>query len=267
MYWIYDYPHWATAILFIAGFVAAACSGVLFLRPKIHAWLHREPYTNEMISLALECFFVLFGLLLGLLAVATYQNYAAVTDTIDKEASSIAALHRDFGAFPEPVRGQLQDRLREYVRFTIEEGWSQQRHGVAPIGGTERIDALFDVLAAFEPGKRSEEIMHAEALHQFNHLIEVRRMRLSNIKLGLPSILWWVVAFCALLNIVLIWLQDMELRAHMVVGGILAAILGAVIFLIAMLDNPFRGGAGVGPDSIEQVYDTLLTPERNGVAR
>jgi hypothetical protein len=157
MYWIYDYPHWATAILFIAGFVAAACSGVLILGPKIHAWLHREPHTNEMIGLALECFFVLFGLLLGLLAVATYQNYAAVTDTIDKEASSIAALHRDFGAFPEPVRGQLQDRLREYVRFTIEEGWSQQRHGIAPIGGTERIDALFDVLAAFEQAKKARK--------------------------------------------------------------------------------------------------------------
>jgi len=156
MYWIYDYPHWATAILFIAGFVAAACSGVLFLRPKIHAWLHREPYTNEMIGLPRVLLRALC-LLLGLLAVTTYQNYAAVTDTIDKEASSIAALHRDFGAFPEPVRGQLQDRLREYVRFTIEEGWSQQRHGVAPIGGTGCIDALFDVLAAFEPGKKARK--------------------------------------------------------------------------------------------------------------
>ena len=65
---------------------------------------------------------------------------------------------------------------------------------------------------------------------------------------GLPAILWWVVAFGALLNIVLIWMQDMEIHVHLILGGVLASILGAVIFLIAALDNPFRGIVSVGPD-------------------
>jgi hypothetical protein len=41
---------------------------------------------------------LLFGLLLGLVAVATYQNYSNVGHIVDKEASSLAALYRDFGA-------------------------------------------------------------------------------------------------------------------------------------------------------------------------
>src|SRR5262249_20033645 len=91
-----------------------------------------------------------------------------------------------------------------------------------------------------------------------NHLIELRRMRLANVLLGLPPVLWWVVAFGALMSVVLICLQDMEIHVHLILGGVLASILGAVIFLIAMLDSPFRGGVGVGPDSIALVYQTLM---------
>jgi len=77
----------------------------------------------------------------------------------------------------------------------------------------------------------------------------------------LPAALWWVVVFGALLNIVLIWLQDMEIHVHFILGGVLASILALVIFLIAALDNPFRGEVSVGPDSIALVYETLMKPD------
>ena len=266
MYWIYDYPSGLIAILFVAVFIAMTWIGIFLTRATVHSWIHRKTRANEMVGLALSSFFVLFGLLLGLLAIATYQNYSNVTDMIDKEASSIAALDRDFSGFPQPVRGQLQDRLREYARFTIEDGWPQQRKGIAPIGGTERITALFQVLSTFEPTKKSEEIFHAEALRQFNNLIELRRTRLANVLLGLPPVFWRVVAFGALMSTVLIWLQDMEIHVHLILGGILASIIGALIFLIAMLDNPFRGGVGVGPDPIALVYATSMKPDGDGAA-
>jgi len=266
MYWIYDYPSWLIATLFVAGFIAMTWIGIFLTRATVHSWIHREARANEMVGLALSSFFVLFGLLLGLLAIATYQNYSNVSDMVDKEASSIATLDRDFNAFPQPFRGQLQDRLREYARFTIEDGWPQQRKGIAPAGGTERVTALFHVLSTFEPAKKSEEFFYAEALRQFNNLVEIRRTRLANVQLGLPPILWWVVAFGSLMSIVLIWLQNMEIHVHLILGGILASIIGALIFLIAMLDNPFRGGAGVGPNSIALVYETLMKPDGDGAA-
>lgn len=247
-------------------FVALIWGGILFTRATIHFWIHREARANEMIGFALSSFFVLFGILLGLLAVATYQNYANVSDIVDKEASSIGALYRDFTGYPQPIRGQLQVRLREYARYTIEDGWPQQRLGIVPAGGSARIDALFQILAGFEPAKKSEEIFHAEALREFNHLVELRRSRLANVTTGLPSVLWWVVAFCALMNIILIWIQDMEIHVHMILGAVLASILGVVIFLIAALDNPFRGKVSVGPDSIALVYETLLTQDDSGTS-
>ena len=68
--------------------------------------------------------------------------------------------------------------------------------------------------------------------------------------------LWWVVAFGALMNIILIWMQDMEIHVHLILGAVLASILGAVIFLIAELDNPFRGEVSIGPESIAKCDET-----------
>jgi Protein of unknown function (DUF4239) len=154
----------------------------------------------------------------------------------------------------------LRDRLREYTRYTIKEGWPLQRRGSVPTGGTDRITKLSEILLTFEPSNRSEEIIHAEALRHFDNVVELRRARLANVTLGLPAVLWWVVAFGALLNIILIWLQDMEIHVHLILGGVLASILALVIFLIAALDNPFRGEVSVGPDSIALVYDTFMKP-------
>jgi hypothetical protein len=205
-------------------------------------------------------FFVLFGLLLGLVAVATYRNFSSVSDTVDKEASIVAALYRDFGAYPEPIRDRLRASLREYTRRTIEEDWPLQRRGIVPHGGTERITELSELLFAFEPSTSGQQILDTEALHQFNRVVEMRRSRLANVPLGLSSVLWWVVAFGALLNIILIWLQDMEIHVHFILGGVLASILALVIFLIAALDNPFRGEVSIGPDSFALVYRVFMKP-------
>jgi hypothetical protein len=260
MYWIYDYPSWAIGLLFVAVFVGVTWIGIFVTRATVHSWVHREPRANDMVGLALSSFFVLFGLLLGLVAVATYQNFSSVSDTVDKEASSIAALYRDFGAYPQPIRSRLQDSLREYTRYTIEKDWSLQRRGIVPHGGTERMEELSELLFAFEPRTSSQAIMDTEALRQFNSVVELRRSRLANTTLGLPPVLWWVVAFGALLNIILIWLQDMEIHVHLILGGVLASILALVIFLIAALDNPFRGEVSIGPDSFTLVYRSFMKP-------
>src|SRR5664279_1464470 len=262
MYWIYDYPSWVIAVLFCSVSVAVTWAGIFIARLTVHSWLHREKRTNDMVGFALSSYFVLFGLLLGLLSVATYQNYTDLGNLVDKEASSIGSLYRDFTAYPQPIRGQLQDRLREYARYTIVDGWPKMRKGIVPEGGTVRINELFNVLVTFEPTKKSEAIFHNEAVEEFNILIVLRRDRLASVSTGLPAVLWWVVTFGALGNIILIWLQDMQIHVHMFPGGVLASILGLVIFSIAALDNPFRGNVSVGPDAIVLIYETLL--EQNG---
>ncbi|HUI22356.1 MAG TPA: hypothetical protein VLZ74_15090 [Methylocella sp.] len=213
-----------------------------------------------MVGFALSSFSTIYGILLGLIAVASYQNFAAVTELVTKEASTLAALYRDLSGYPQPIRGSLEGKLREYTRRVIEESWPLQRRGIA--GGSEQVSTFYDELLAYNPTKRKEAIVHSEALRQFNKLLELQRTRLANVTTGIPAIVWWVVAIGALLNIILVWMLDMEVHVHVVLGGVLSLFLGIVIFLIAAMDNPFRGEVSVGPEPIQVVFETLMRPRR-----
>jgi hypothetical protein len=255
-FWIYDYPSATIGVLFAAVFVGVTWFGIIVFRPSVRSWIHGKRSANDMVGFAFSGFSVLYGLLLGLLAVAAYQNFSSVSDLVDKEASDVASLYRDTEGFPEPIKSVLQGALREYTRFVIEEAWPEQQKGIVPTGGAEA--ALANDLMTFKPQGRSEEIIFAEALHEFNAFLEIRRERLANVRTGIPAVLWWVVGLGAALNIILIWMFDMEIHVHLILGGVLALFLGIVIFLIAALDNPFRGEVSVGPDAFQLVYDNLM---------
>ena len=157
MYWIYDYPSWVIGLLFCGTFVAFTWMGIFLTRATVHSWLHQEKRANEMVGLALSSYFVLFGLLLGLVAVATYQNYANVSDIVDNEASSLAALYREISSLPQPSRGQLQQRLREYTRYTIEEGWALQRKGIVPAGRSRALRLAHQKFAGLRAQQRKRK--------------------------------------------------------------------------------------------------------------
>ena len=50
----------------------------------------------------------------------------------------------------------------------------------------------------------------------------------------------------------------MEIHIYFLISGALSLFLAVVIFLIAALDNPFRGEVSVRPEAYQLVYDTLM---------
>jgi len=66
---------------------------------------------------------------------------------------------------------------------------------------------------------------------------------------GLPGPLWTLVLVGALISIALTWFFQMEsLSMHIWMTILLAALLGLMIFLVAVMDNPFRGEVSVSPN-------------------
>jgi hypothetical protein len=69
-----------------------------------------------------------------------------------------------------------------------------------------------------------------------------------------------VVGIGAVIALLLVAMLDMEIHVHLILGAALSAFLGLVIFLIAAMDNPFRGEVSVTPAPFRQVYETLMQP-------
>jgi len=56
----------------------------------------------------------------------------------------------------------------------------------------------------------------------------------------------------------------MEIHVHVILAAVLSLFLGVVIFLVAAMDHPYRGEVSVGPDALELVYHTYMTPTPGG---
>lgn len=257
-YWIYDLPRWSVAALFAAAFVGLSWSGAIFICPPLGRFLGKQAGWNDIVGYFLSFFSVIYGLLLGLLAVAAYQNSSDVDKTVASEADSLAALYRDVSSYPEPTRAALQGLLREYTRYVIEEAWPLQRKGIIPAGGIERITDFQVRLTSFEPQTKGQEALHAEALHQFNNLLQHRRMRLYSVETGIPAFIWYTVAVGALINMLLVWMFAIGIAAHIVLGGLIAFFTATMFCLIATMDNPYRGEIGISPEVFQLIYDGLM---------
>ena len=257
-YWIYDVPSTTLALLITGAFVGFSWIGAVLIRPILRAFLRKRADINDLIGYMLSCFGVFYGLLLGLLAVAAYQNFSTVETIVSKEASALSALSRDVSAYPEPDRTNLIWLLRDYTRYVVHYAWPSQRKGIIPQEGNTRMIAFHEQLIRFEPSSRGQEILHAEALRQFNNYLEARRMRLFSVTTSIPGVMWAVVLVGALMNIALIWMFDMKLINHLFLGGILSAFMGLMIFLIASLDNPFRGELSISPAPFEDILTHLM---------
>jgi hypothetical protein len=257
--WIFDFPTWAMALLFGLTATAIGLGGMFLVRPYFHKWIHGQDRTNEMVSLSMASFSVIYGILLGLVAVGVYANYAATSDNVTREASTLAALYSDTSGFSEPHRSIVRADLRAYAKETIEHDWPAQTRGLVPTGGTGRMLAVQRDFEAIHPTEKAEEIAYAEAFGQFEKLVELRSTRLTAINSGIPVLLWWVLWVGAALSIGLVWMLDMEAHIHGILTAVLSLFLGIVIFVVVDLDKPFRGDSIAGSGPYVLVYRTLMS--------
>jgi hypothetical protein len=101
-YWIYDLSTETLAVLMTVVFVGFSWLGAIVVRPILRILVRSAAGTNDVVGYILSCFCVFYGLLLGLIAVAAYQNYAEVDAAVQSEAALLESLYDDVSTYPEP---------------------------------------------------------------------------------------------------------------------------------------------------------------------
>lgn len=250
---IFDYPAIPMSIVSGLVFAGIVAVGILAARRFIHDRMHGEGPANGVVEITLTVFSTFYGILLGLLVVGAYENVNSVNDLVAQEADAISSLYWDFQSFPEPARGELEKSLWDYTHEVVDNSFVTQAHGVRPTGETRFIREIFRTLNSFEPKAANEEALQSETMSQLNDLQDARHARLNNYDISIPATLWWIVGLGAAINLLLICVLDFPLKLHVIFGGLLAFFIGATIFVIASMDNPFSGSDHVAPEAIREL--------------
>lgn len=262
MYWIYDFPNWELGVLTVVVFNVISILGLFTTRPFVRKLTNGSGEHNDLVSWFFAGVGVFYGLALGLIAVATWEDFTGVDAIVGKEATVLAAFYRDLDGYPADFRAKIEEQVRVYAKRIITVEWPGHRQGLTPEDGSVLLDKVENDLMAFEPRSERERIAHAEAIRSLDQLVEVRQSRLQSVGTGLPASLWSVVIVGAILNFALTYLFWIEnLKLHAVLVAIFATFVALLIFLTAAMDNPFRGEFSVSPDAFQAVIDSVMTPK------
>lgn len=256
---LFDRPLALAGPVIIAALCLFAVGGLLLVRRSVLPRLSIQAADSEFTGAMLQSVMVFYGLAVALIAVTVFQTYSDVSKVVTGEATALNALYRDVTSYPEPIRTELQTRLRDYTRQVIDDAWPLQRQGKVPPGGFEHMSHFQEVLTKFEPTTEGQKIVHAETLRAYNNLIQSRRLRLDAVSTGLPAVMWAVIIIGAFISLSASFFFKVEdPRLHIVEVLLLAIFIGLVIFMILSLDRPFRGDLGIPADPFRLVYDQLM---------
>ena len=258
---LFDIPLWIAAVAIIGALCVFAVCGLWLVRRRVLPRLRVESGDSEFTGAMLQSVMVFYGLAVALLAVTVFETYSDTAKIVEREATAINAIYRDVTSYPDPIRTELQTRLRDYTQQVIHEAWPSIRRGKVPSAGIEAMTHFQAVLTKFEPTSEGQKLVHGETLRAYNELIQARRQRLGAVSTGLPSVMWAVIIVGAFISLsASFFFKVEETRLHLIEVLLLAIFIGLVIFMILSLDRPFRGDLGIKADPYQLVYDQLMKP-------
>ena len=262
-YWIYDLPNWLIALFYCAFFTAFGCGSLLLFRPYVRRYLEPEPSANDLVYYFLSAYVVFYSLMLGCISVSSYSNFSKVEEAIGAEAATLAAIFNDVSMFPEPHREKLQQGVITYTDRLVKKIWKDQRKGIINESLAPVVKEFYGNLLTFEPATRSHDNLQKETLSHLNKLLELRRQRINSVRMSIEPTFYYVVEIGAAITLWLCCLFSVKNeRLHMLLVACLAVFIGLVIFLIAAMDNPYRGEFSVKPEAFELLLKTFADSQK-----
>ncbi len=255
---ILHFPPWLFGSIVVGAFIIAGVVGLAFFNGVIRDRIHlTEAMNNDVIFFA-SAISVFYSLIVGLIAVGVWRTYTEASDIVSEEATAIGCFYRDISGYVEPTRTQLQQEVRAYTEFLIKVAWPKQSQGIATDEATRMLTKLEKDLVAYEPQTPGQQILHAQAMGQYNNIAGLRRKRLHSIGAGLPSVMWSVVLLGAALVLGVTYLVRIERNVQFVLTGCLAMFIGLVVFVIASLDQPLSGPLAIDSRPYQLVLERLI---------
>ena len=132
MSFVFDLPLWIVGLVLVVVMTSLVAVGLLFARRRVLPRFQFTDLDGDFISTLVHSVVVFYALTVAMIAITVWETYDAAAQIVSEEATALATLYRDVGAYPESTREQLQDALRDYTEHVIEEAWPEQHKGLIP---------------------------------------------------------------------------------------------------------------------------------------
>jgi hypothetical protein len=257
MGWFFRQPLVPLFIEVVGAFVVVTVL-VVALTEKLRIHVRdRFPRSFEQAAFYGTQIWLAYTLILSLTAVGAWSEYQAASEKVSHEVATLEVLQRRAVLYPEPMRTEMDDLIREYARTVADREWPEQGSGEHPSAGKQFFGKLNVLLGEFEPGNLPDQMVHAETLRELTSASEARRARIHATSSSLPGVVWLVMLVGAALALVgaTTFVPVDDKTAHLALVSLMAAFVGLVVFVTVALDHPFQGAVTPSADGFRLIAD------------
>lgn len=219
----------------------------------------RKPH-NDLIGWQIGFLGTSYAVIIAFMLSGVWNDYQSAETNVEVEANSLILLHRMADGMPVNSCVQLKSLTRRYADAVLTEEWPAMSKGVPNNSGAHLIQTMWKV-ALREPSRTSrEEIILSRVITELSSLAEHYRVRQLQSRSQLPGLFWLVLIAGGAITIGYTCLLGVEShRMHVIQVGTTSFVISLILVTIADMDQPFRGGIHVSPESFQMALKTFDT--------
>ena len=172
-------------------------------------------------------------------------------DTTYEEANALVAVQWSSDSLAEPTKTKVHELTTSYASIVSDDEWPAMRAG-RTVGdkGWQVLTSLQDELEHAKTTTERQENARVDATAQVWNVYEARQTRLNSSGSGVSSVVWFAIAIGSVMSVALMFMfGGPGVYSYAAIVSMLSGAIGLVLFAIYQLQNPFSGGASVGPDA------------------
>ena len=251
--WFLNLPIlWMTLVVIAATYLIAACVYLVTVRLAVG---DRARAFKAFSPGMLPPLGIIFGLLVGFVAVQVWNDFDKAKIAVATEASALRAILLLDESFPEEQRTQLRTLINRHVDEAVNQEWPAMAHHSLTLASlpTHLVEAL-QLMLSLKPQDESQRIAQREMVAALHGAADARRQRLIISQSGVGPVKWSAIlvsGLCALIAIAIVH-SDNRLTCAIALA-LFATGIAVASLLIAGYGEPFSGDISVGPDLLQQV--------------
>lgn len=253
-YYMLQIPSW---LFFVSIVVSGALFGILltyifqkFITVKIlHS--HNEVATPFFLGIA-----SFYALLLSFIMLVVWERANETHSSVSKEGSSAMGLYRDIKFYPDTLVSQ--DLMKVYLNFVynvVDDEFPAMEQMRLSDKTSDAFNRVFFKIEHLNPATPFQIQLVSEMYKNLNELATYRGLRITAMESEIAPALWLPIILGAILTILCSVLLDIgHKRMHLLLNGLLGAMIGAFLFIIILMDHPFTGSSGIKPKIYMHIF-------------
>lgn len=250
-----------TGLFWVLG-AAVAAALIAVLIHRISSSSNRSS-NNDVAGQVFTIVAGLHAVLLAFVLISLFDAVSAARSDSTNEANNLVAVTWAADSLPEPAHTKASELASAYTTIVVNKEWPQMRDTgkVDASEGWDKLNELRDTIANTQTADNDDwqASRKQTATDQLWEAYQNRQARLdaaaSN---GVSTVVWFALVLGSVMSMGLVYLHGgPRMIPHALISGTLAAAITLLLFAIYQLQNPFSGGAAVGPDAFTAVLDRL----------